>query len=54
MKIGRIIMYNTAYILATIILAKQYLWEQIRKAAGWLEDVFMQAALAEADQPPKL
>ena len=46
------IIHNTKHIWPTTISAEQYLWEQIKKATGWLEDVIMQTA--EMNGPPKL
>ena len=46
-------MHNTKYIWATIILTEQYLQEQIKKAPGWLKDIFMQAVLVGVFGPPR-
>ena len=42
-------MHNTKHILVTTISTEQYLWQQMRKVAGQLEDVFIQAVSAELD-----
>ena len=43
MNTGKLIMHNMRYICNTLISTEQYLWEQIQKGAGWLEDIFMEA-----------
>ena len=40
-KMGRLITCNMKH---TALSAEQYIHERIKKAAGWLDDVFMQAA----------
>ena len=47
MDTGRMIMQNTKHRHSTPITTDQYLDEQIRKAAGQLEDIFLQAVPLE-------
>ena len=47
-------MQNTKQILATTTSTEQYLREHMRKAAGWLDDVFMHTLPDGANRPPKL
>ena len=44
-----IIKNNTKHTQAMTVSTKQYLQEQMRKAAGWLEDVFMQPGPVEGN-----
>ena len=45
MKTGRLIMCNTRHICRTPTTIEQYLWEQIKKGTGLLEEIFTEARL---------
>ena len=51
MKTGRLSTHNTKHIHNTTIPLEQYLCEQIKKAAGRLEDIFIQMIPAEPVRP---
>ena len=53
-KIGRLITQNMRHICSTPITMEQYLQEQIKKAFGWLEDIFMQTVHIECSSMPRL
>ena len=44
---GRLLMWNTRHICSTPITREQYLWEQIKKGNGQLEDMFMETIPVE-------
>ena len=50
---GRLITWNMTYICSTPVTMEQYLCEQIKKAAGQMEDIFMQAATLEHSRMPR-
>ena len=43
-KMGRLIMDKTKHIQPTALYTEQFLWVLIKKATGWFENVFIQAA----------
>ena len=52
MKTGRLITCSTEHTLGTTILSEKYLQEQIKKAPGRLEAIFMQVIPIEKARPP--
>ena len=40
-------MCNMRHMLSTMITTEQYLWEQIKKGTGCLEDIFMDMRFVE-------
>ena len=51
-RTGRLIMWNTKHIHSTTIPTEQYLHEQIKKAAGQPEDIFIQTVPVVQIRPP--
>ena len=50
---SRLITWNMKHIYSTPITLEQYLCEQVKKAAGQLEDIFMQVVPLEPNRIPK-
>ena len=53
MKLVRIVTQNMKHTCSTPVTTEQYLWEQIKKGTGKLEDIFMQTVPVEQNRVPR-